>query len=148
MPKKELELGQNMSKKDLADARDEAVKGMASNEYEEFVTGRYEALDKLPWFRKCKDSVRCEAYKNSKIQKNSFRIFSSKPSIEEGKYTYYDKSKNTPPYLTRTGDPYALPEECHRCGAPIKSKLTSKNKHPHWGKVCNDCADVLNDSKY
>jgi len=78
MHKRDLELGQDMSKKNLMNTRSEVVNNMQPNEYEEFITGRFEPLDKLPWFRKCKDSTTCEAYKHSKIQKNSFRIFSSK----------------------------------------------------------------------
>ena len=78
MSKRDLELGQNMcQEKNLAsdESCSEAISDMSPSEYEEFITGRYEPLDKLPWFRKCKDSVTCEAYKHSKIEKNSFRIF-------------------------------------------------------------------------
>jgi len=78
MHKKDLELGQNMSKKRLMQERSEVVNNMQPNEYEEYISGRFEPLDKLPWFRKCTDSTTCEAYKHSKIQKNSSRIFSSK----------------------------------------------------------------------
>ena len=143
MSKKELELGQDMNKNTLNSTRSEVVSNMAPNEYEEFITGRYEPLDKLPWFRKCKDSTTCEAFKHSKIQKNSFRVFSSG---DVGKYVYYDsKSQNVSPYVRENPDPMRVPEQCSRCGGDIEKRLTQKNKHPHWGNVCNDCADVLRD---
>ena len=78
MSKKDLELGQTMNKKSLNEARSEIIGNMQPNEYEEFTNGRFEPLDKLPWFRKCTDSTTCEAYKNSKIEKNSSRVFSSR----------------------------------------------------------------------
>ena len=83
MHKRDLELGQNTSKKSLESTRNEVISTMEPNEYEEFITGRYEPLDKLPWFRKCKDSTTCEAFKHSKIEKMSTRIFSSKGLLTE-----------------------------------------------------------------
>ena len=83
MHKRDLELGQNTSKKSLETTRNEVISTMEPNEYEEFITGRYEPLDKLPWFRKCKDSTTCEAFKHSKIEKMSTRIFSSKGLLTE-----------------------------------------------------------------
>lgn len=76
MHKRDLELGQNMNKKQLIESRNEVISNMEPNEYEEFSQGRFEPLDKLPWFRKCKNSTTCEAYKNSNIRNSSFRIFS------------------------------------------------------------------------
>ena len=144
LSKKDLELGQDMNKKTLNSTRGEVVSNMAPNEYEEFINGRYEPLDKLPWFRKCKDSTTCEAYKHSKIQKNSSRVFSSG---DVGKYIYYDsKSQNTPQYIRENADPRRVPEQCNRCGGDIKHQITQRNKHPHWGNVCNDCSDALKDN--
>lgn len=138
--KRDLELGQSMSKKNLDFTRGEAVSNMDPSEYEEFITGRYDPLDKLPWFRKCKDSTTCEAYKHSNIEKNSHRTFSSRD------YTYYDKSENVSQYERGHGDPRPLPERCNRCGGDINKQVGKKNKHPHWGNVCDDCSDVLQDS--
>jgi hypothetical protein len=144
MHKRDLELGQDMNKKELNSTRSEVVSNMAPNEYEEFIHGRMEPLDKLPWFRKCKDSTTCEAYKHSKLQKNSFRTFTS---AEVSKFTYYDtKSQNTPIYQRSKGDSHPVPDQCNRCGGDVKTRMTTKNKHPHWGNICNDCADVLKDS--
>jgi hypothetical protein len=98
MHKRDLDLGQDMPKKTLNSTRSEVVSNMNPNEYEEFITGRYEPLDKLPWFRKCKDSTTCEAYKHSKLEKNSHKIFSSYGN-PAGKFTYFDsQSSNTPTY--------------------------------------------------
>jgi hypothetical protein len=145
MHKRDLELGQNMSRKSLGDARTEVVSGMNPSEYEEFVQGRYEPLDKTPWFRKCKDSATCEAYKNSNIEKMSHRIFSS---MNVDKHNYYDtKSHNVAPYNRENKDTRRVPEQCDRCGANINKKQLSRgNKHPYWGNVCDDCSDVLKDS--
>jgi hypothetical protein len=143
MHKRDLELGQDMSRRSLNTTRSEVVNNMEPNEYEEFITGRFEPLDKLPWYRKCKDSVTCEAYKNSKIQKNSSRIFSTRGN-PTSKFTYYDNtSTNTPPYKRTKDDTHQLPKQCDRCGGNIKNNLTVKNKHPFWGIVCNDCSDVF-----
>ncbi len=150
MHKRDLDLGQNIGRKSLQSLRDEAIGSLNSSEYEEYINGRFEPLEKLPWFRKCKNSTTCEAYKHSKIEKNSsrhFRIFKS-ASPEAGKYIYYDNTPSDIKPYTRINDPYRLPEVCNRCGGDIKKALTVKNKHPHWGNVCNDCADVLKDSEY
>ena len=145
MHKKDLNLGQDMNRKALNSTRSEAVSGMNPSEYEEFITGRMEPLDKLPWFRKCKDATTCEAYKHSKIEKMSHKVFSSK-NHPSSKFTYYEtESTNTPPYK-RTGDPHKVSVQCERCGNGINNQLNQKNKHPHWGNVCNDCSDVLKDS--
>lgn len=141
MQKRDLELGQSLSKKELGAAREEAVGGMKPNEYEEFINGRLEPLDKLPWFRKCKNSTTCEAYKHSKIEKNSFRIFYS----EAGKFQYYDNSPDPiKEYKRPKDDPLPVYEQCNRCGGEIKQQnLNKSNKHPIWGNICRDCADVL-----
>ena len=144
MHKRDLELGQDMNKKTLNSTRSEVVSNMNPNEYEEFITGRSEPLDKLPWFRKCTDSTTCEAYKHSKLQKNSSRIFSSR---DTSKHTYYDtESRNVSKYKKTKDDLHPTSEQYNRCGGDIKKQLTQKNKHPHWGNVCNDCSDVLQDS--
>lgn len=144
MQKRDLELGQGMDKKTLNSTRSEAVSNMSPSEYEEFSTGRFEPLDKLPWFRKCKDSSTCEAYKHSKLEKMSHRIFSSK---DVSKYTYYDnESHNVTPYQRDKKDPMRAPEQCKRCGGDIKRQMNRGNKHPYWGSVCDDCSDVLKDS--
>jgi predicted nucleic acid-binding Zn ribbon protein len=148
MHKRDLDLGQDMNRKALNSTRSEAVSNMNPNEYEEFSTGRFEPLDKLPWFRKCKDSVTCEAYKHSKIEKNSFRIFSARGN-PKGKYTYYDsESSNASLYQNKSkqNDPWKAPKQCERCGGDVKKNPTVRNKHQYWGRVCDDCADVLQDS--
>ncbi len=147
MHKRDLNLGQDMSKKSLDSTRSEAVGTMNPSEYEEYVTGRFEPLDKLPWFRKCKDSATCEAYKHSKLEKMSHRIFSSG---DVDRHNYYDtKSHNVAPYNRENKDTHRVSEQCDRCGASINKKQLSKgNKHPYCGKVCDDCSDVLKDSTH
>jgi hypothetical protein len=145
MHKRDLNLGQDMAKKTLHSTRSEVVSNMNPNEYEEFITGRYEPLDKLPWFRKCNNSTTCEAYKHSKLEKNSHKIFSSK---DVSKYNYYGNETHNVSQYSRnhTPDTRKVPEQCEHCGGNITNRMTEKNKHPYWGNVCNDCADVLKDS--
>jgi len=146
MHKRDLDLGQDMTKTTLNSTRSEVVGNMSPNEYEEFVTGRFEPLDKLPWFRKCKDSTTCEAYKHSKIEKMSFRVFSVKGN-PLSKFTYYDtQSGNTPKYKRTLNDIRPVSKQCERCGGDVKVNTTAKNKHPFWGTVCDDCSDVLRES--
>lgn len=145
MHKRDLNIGQDMTKKELAATRSEAIDGLEPNEYEEYINGRFEPLDKTPWFRKCKDSTTCEAYKHSKIEKNSSRIFSS----GAGKFQYYDNSPDVGVEYNRKTDPNPIYRQCKRCGGDIKQKtLTSTNRHPLWGTICKDCSDVLRGGGY
>ncbi len=85
MHKRDLELGQDMNKKNLSALRQEVIGNMEPNEYEEFANGRLEPLDKLDWFRKCKNSTTCEAYKNSNVRSSS--------SIDKP-YSFNSRKKN------------------------------------------------------
>ncbi len=150
MNKRDLELGQNMDRKDLASLKEMSIASLEPNEYKEYINGRFNPLDKLDWFRKCKDSVTCEGYKNSKTEKKAHRIFSSigkKSSIDEDhKYLYYDKEPPITPYKKTLSDPKPILEQCNRCGGDIKQKRP--RTHPLWGNVCRDCSDVLKDGGF